>query len=121
MQCQLEKRDINRDAELPLSDHTERLRTLLAFAGVLALTTLLAGCGGSSTHTPSGPTSPGLTPTTTLQAETSNNTSAADSFVRLTNGNAGAGNVSKVSVQSLLYSGSNTKTYVTWVGWFGRS
>jgi hypothetical protein len=56
-----------------------------------------------------------------LQAETSNNTSAADSFVRQTNGNNGASNVSKGSIQSLLYGGSNTKIYVTWLGWFGRS
>jgi PKD domain-containing protein len=58
--------------------------------------------------------------TTTLQAETGNNTSAADSFVRQTNGNAGNGNVSKLPLRSLLYSGSNTKLYVAWMGWFGR-
>ena len=58
--------------------------------------------------------------TTTLQAETANNTSAADSFVRQTDGNVGVGNVSKLPLRSLLYSASNTKMYVTWLGWFGR-
>lgn len=58
--------------------------------------------------------------TTTLQAETGNNTSAADSFVRQTNGNANSGNVSKLPLRSLLYNGANTKMYVTWLGWFGR-
>lgn len=82
----------------------------------------LTGCGvfgklGSSA--PSGPTIPPTT--TTLQAETGNNTSTSDSFARQTNGNAGAGNVSKLPLRSLLYNGSNTKLYVTWLGWFGRS
>jgi PKD domain len=92
-----------------------------SLATVVGLTALLVGCGSSSTPVSSAPTPPVLTPTTTLQAETSNNTSAADSFVRQTNGNVGASNVSKGSLQSLLYSGSNTKIYVTWLGWFGRS
>ena len=97
----------------------------LSLAAVLSLATLLVACGSSSTPVSSAPTPPPtppvLTPTTTLQAETSNNTSAADSFTRQTNGNVGASNVSKGSLQSLLYSGSNTKMYVTWLGWFGRS
>jgi hypothetical protein len=83
----------------------------------------LAACGGGGKKTsspPAGPTSPLPSPTTTLQAETGNNTSAADSFVRQTNGNIGAGNVSKLPLRSLLYGGSNTKIYVTWLGWFGR-
>ncbi len=93
-----------------------------SLATAVALAALLAGCGSSSTPVVSpAPTPPVLTPTTTLQAETSNNTSAADSFTRQTNGNLGASNVSKGSLQSLLYSGSNTKMYVTWMGWFGRS
>jgi hypothetical protein len=92
-------------------------RVAISFAGAYALLCLSA-CGvwgklGSST--------PKIPPTTTtLQAETGNNTSAADSFLRQTNGNAGAGNVSKLPLRSLLYSGSNTKMYVTWLGWFGR-
>jgi hypothetical protein len=58
---------------------------------------------------------------TTLQAETGNNTSAANSFARQTNGNAAAGNVSNRPISSLLYSGSTTKIYATWLGWFGQS
>ncbi|HZS25757.1 MAG TPA: PKD domain-containing protein [Candidatus Angelobacter sp.] len=58
-------------------------------------------------------------PTTTLTAETSNNTSAADAFPGQSNGNAAAGNVSKVPLQSLLYSGSTAKLYAHLVQWFG--
>jgi len=89
-----------------------------SFAILLSLVTLLVACGSSSSPAPTAP--PVSAPTTTLQAETGNNTSAADSFVRQTNGNVGASNVSKVPLRSLLYSASNTKMYVTWLGWFGR-
>jgi len=41
-------------------------------------------------------------PTTTLAEQTSNNTSAADSFKTQVNGNLAAGNVSKVDIHSLL-------------------
>jgi len=58
-------------------------------------------------------------PTTTLTAETANNTSAADAFPGQSNGNAAAGNVSKVPLQSLLYSGSTAKLYAHLVQWFG--
>lgn len=37
-----------------------------------------------------------IVPTTTLKAETGNNTSAADTFTAASDGNAGAGNVSKI-------------------------
>lgn len=57
--------------------------------------------------------------TTTLSAETSNNTSAADSFARQSNGNAGAGNVSKVATRTLLYPGSTAKLYAHFMPWFG--
>ena len=60
-------------------------------------------------------------PTTTLAAQTTNNTSAATSFVSQTNGNWGAGNVSKVDVHSLLYSGATTKVYAHLMLWFGGS
>jgi hypothetical protein len=56
-----------------------------------------------------------------LSAETGNNTSAADSFTQQTNGNAAVGNVSKLPIQSLLYSGATTKIYAHLVGWFGGS
>lgn len=60
-----------------------------------------------------------LTPTTTLAAETGNNTSASSSFINSDNGNAAAANTSKISVRGLLYPGANTKVYAHWVGWFG--
>jgi hypothetical protein len=62
-----------------------------------------------------------VTPTTTLSAETGNNTSAADSFRGSSNGNLGAGNVSKVDVRSLLYSGASTGIYAHYMPWFGVS
>ncbi|HKW24829.1 MAG TPA: hypothetical protein VJN48_03550 [Terriglobales bacterium] len=62
-----------------------------------------------------------IRPTTTLAAETSNNTSAANSFSSQSNGNLGAGNVSKVDIHSLLYPGANTGIYAHLVPWFGGS
>jgi Glycosyl hydrolase family 71 len=60
-----------------------------------------------------------IVPTTTLTAETSNNTSAADSFQAQSNGNAGAGNVSKVDIHTLLYPGNNTKVIAHFMPWWG--
>src|ERR1700758_3798992 len=60
-----------------------------------------------------------VSPTTTLAAETGNNTSAAATFTTQTNGNAGAGNVSKLPVSSLLYAGSNTLVYAPFMLWLG--
>jgi len=65
------------------------------------------------------PVSITVNPTTTLTAETSNNTSGADSFAAQSNGNAGAGNVSKVATRTLLYPGSTAKIYAHFVPWFG--
>jgi hypothetical protein len=62
-----------------------------------------------------------ITPTTTLTAATGNNTSAADSFSTQTNGNLGAGNISKMPVRSLLYPGATTKIYAHFMPWFGGS
>jgi PKD repeat protein len=62
-----------------------------------------------------------LTPTTTLTAETSNNTSAPDTIGTLTQDHAASGNVSRVPMRSLLYSGANTKVYAAIMGWFGKS
>ena len=62
-----------------------------------------------------------ITPTTTLAAETGNNTSASSTFAAQSNGNAVAGNVSKLPTPKLLYSGSNTKLYAHLQGWFGGS
>ena len=60
-----------------------------------------------------------INPTTTLSVETGNNTSAADSFAAQSNGNAAAGNVSKVATRTLLYPGSTTKIYAHFMPWFG--
>ncbi len=57
--------------------------------------------------------------TTTLTAETSNNTSAAGSFAAQTNGNIGPSNISKAPIRSLLYSGSTAKIYTHFMPWFG--
>jgi PKD domain/Bacterial Ig domain len=90
----------------------------LFVASSLFLATFLAACGSSSApvSTPMGSLP---APSTTLQAQIANNTSAADSFTAQTNGNAGAGNISKLPLTSLLYSGATTKIYATWLGWFG--
>ncbi len=57
--------------------------------------------------------------TTTLAAETANNTSAADSLVAQPNGNIKPGNVSKVPISTLLYRGSTAKVYAHFMPWFG--
>jgi hypothetical protein len=60
-----------------------------------------------------------IQPSTTLTAETSNNTSAVDSFPSQSNGNLAAGNVSKVPTRTLLYNGSTAAIYAHFMGWFG--
>jgi hypothetical protein len=62
-----------------------------------------------------------INPTTTLSAETSNNTSAADSFATQPNGNSRAANVSKLPIRDLLYPGATTKIYAHLMPWFGGS
>jgi hypothetical protein len=62
-----------------------------------------------------------IKPTTTLTAQTANNTSAVNSFIAQTNGNLGAGNASKVNVHNLLYAGNTTKVYAHLMVWFGQS
>jgi PKD repeat protein len=57
--------------------------------------------------------------TTTLAAETGNNTSTADSFTAQSNGNLGAGNISKVPTRTLLYPGSTARLYAHLMPWFG--
>ncbi|HWR16666.1 MAG TPA: endo-1,3-alpha-glucanase family glycosylhydrolase [Terriglobales bacterium] len=60
-------------------------------------------------------------PTTTMAMETGNNTSTADSFQGQSNGNATAGNVSKVDIRTLLYPGSTTAIYAHFMPWFGKA
>jgi hypothetical protein len=62
-----------------------------------------------------------IQPTTTLAAETGNNTSAANTFAGLSNGNEAAGNISKAPIRSLLYTGATTKIYAHLMPWFGTS
>ena len=89
----------------------------LTALGSLCLSGFLVSCGGSQSSTPTGPIP---SANTTLQAETGNNTSTASSFAGQSNGNARAGNVSKLPIASLLYGGATTKIYVTWLSWFGQ-
>jgi hypothetical protein len=85
-----------------------RLKNLATFVLLLSSATLVSATAY-------------VVPTTTLTAQTSNNTSAASGFSSQTNGNRGAGNTSKVAVQSLLYSGATTKVYAHLLLWFGES
>jgi hypothetical protein len=91
------------------------LRPYLSTAALFCLAFSLAGCG-SSTPAPTGAIPAA---STTLKAETGNNTSTANSFSGQKNGNAPASNVSKLPIPSLLYGGATTKIYATWLGWFG--
>ena len=60
-------------------------------------------------------------PTTTLAAQSANNSSAASNFKSQTNGNRGAGNISRVDVHNMLYPGATTKIYAHMMVWFGQS
>src|ERR1700680_4327722 len=62
-----------------------------------------------------------VVPTTTLAAQTSNNTSTASGFSSQTNGNRGPGNISKMDVHSLLYAGATTRVYAALMMWWGQS
>ncbi len=79
---------------------------------VAVLLLALSGVGWASNY---------VVPTTTLAAQTANNTSAASSFLSQTNGNLAANNVSKVDVHSLLYAGVTTKVFAHLMLWFGNS
>jgi hypothetical protein len=61
-----------------------------------------------------------ISPSTTLQAETSNNTSASSSFRGLSNGTPPPRHVSKLPTRSLLYAGATTKIYARVVPFFGQ-
>jgi hypothetical protein len=99
----------------------ESTGTALALS-VLALA-LLVGCGGIATAQSSSSTTALPVPgsTTTLQAETANNTSASSSFTAQLNGLPAPGNVSKIDTHTLLYSGSTTKVFAGMEGWFGEA
>jgi hypothetical protein len=82
-------------------------RILLAWIVLTGSATLFAGTSFKAT--------------TTLSAQTGNNTSAANTFTTLSDDDLGAGNISKVSIHTLLYSGSTAKVYVHFMPWFGFS
>jgi hypothetical protein len=58
--------------------------------------------------------------TTTLGAVIANNTSTSSNFAG-TSGNAGATNVSKLDIRTLLYPGATTKIYAHFMPWFNSS
>lgn len=96
------------------------LSGLLPFLTAMVFSFAVAGCSGPSASAATPAPAPGaLTTTTTLQAEIANNTSAANGFAAQGNGNTAAGNVSKAPMQQLLYAGSSTKVFVSWLPWFG--
>jgi len=67
----------------------------------------------------STPAPPPIPYTTTLAAQTGNNTSTANTFTTQSNGNIGATNVSKVDIHALLYPGATTEVYAEIQPWFG--
>ncbi len=81
----------------------------------ITLTILLAIATGAFAGTRT------VVPTTTLSAETGNNTSSSSTFVTQTNGNIGQANISKIATSKLLYSGSTTPIYAHFMGWFGQT
>ena len=79
-----------------------------------------APTGSSPAPTPAPtPVSNGPDPTTTVSAQTANNTSASENFPYQANGNLGANNISKVNIHSLLYPGATTKVLAQLLMWFG--
>ena len=97
---------------------------VLAMAGLVG--TIGCGSGGSgsgsaSTSSQASAVSSSPTGPTTLAALTSNNTSASSSFKGTSNGNIAPGNVSKVPLSAMLYSGANTKLYVHFMPWWGTT
>src|SRR5689334_5954316 len=80
----------------------------------------LAACGGGS-MSPRGSSVVQTNPNSPSQSSLANNTSAADSFAAQQNGNAGASNVSKVSVRSALKIPSSIPIWAHLMVWFGQS
>jgi hypothetical protein len=61
-----------------------------------------------------------IAPTTSLAAETANNTNLT-SFNGTTNGNVKPGSVSKVDLHSLLYTGATTKIFAHYMPWWNSA
>ena len=87
----------------------------------IALSSALAAICGAAMPAALAQQSFTVTPTTTLSAETANNTSAPSSFAALSNGDIAPGNVSKLPTANLLYSGATTAVYAQFQPWFGQS
>jgi len=77
----------------------------------------LTACGGGSAATSTAASS--FQPIV-AGTQLGNNTSAADSFTGHSNGNAAAGNVSKVSIRKLLSIPASAKIYAHLMVWFGK-
>lgn len=60
-----------------------------------------------------------VVPTTTLAAETANNTSASSTWTNTSTGDAIPGNVSHVNIHTLVPGGPATKVYAHYIGWWG--
>jgi len=61
-----------------------------------------------------------ITPSTTLSAETANNTNLTG-FNGTTNGNVKPGSVSKVDIHTLLYAGATTKVFAHYMPWWNSA
>ncbi len=59
-----------------------------------------------------------VNPTTTLSAETGNNTSTSNLWVTSSNSDLGATNISKVDTHTLMYPGYTGKIFAHLMGWF---
>jgi PKD repeat protein len=101
------------------------LNRFAALLGGMCLVLSMTACGGSAAAANTNGGGSGIPPnavggSTTLQAETANNTSTSDNFAGQLNGLSRPANVSKVDTRSLLYTGSTTKIYAGLQGWFGE-
>ena len=84
------------------------MRKVLALMGALLISVAAFG-------------STAFQPTTTLAQETGNNTNLTSSFVGTTNGDVKPGNISKVDIHTLLYTGTTTKVFAHYMPWWNSS
>lgn len=94
--------------------------TQVATTSSVSATSTLDATTVGSTGSPTASGSVTIAPTTTLSAETTNNTNLT-SFVGTTNGNVKPGNISKVDIHTLLYSGATTKVFAHYMPWWNSS
>ena len=84
------------------------MRKILALCGALLISVAAFG-------------STAFQPTTTLAQETGNNTNLTSSFTGTTNGDVKPGNISKVDIHTLLYTGATTKVFAHYMPWWDGS